>query len=87
MAKPLTPIEAVDALLGAAERAQDGYADLVLTGLAASITVQEAPMDVATIRVTRDKLRQAYANDPGGVASRLLGPLNAVFEAVRGVVA
>lgn len=86
MTKPLTPIEAADSLLGAAERASEGYADLVITGLAASITVQEAPMSPAAIRATRDKLRQMYADDPGGVAAKLLGPLNSVFAAIKEVV-
>ena len=86
MTKPLTPIEAADSLLGAAERASEGYADLIVTGLAASITVQEAPMSPVEIRAMRDQLKQMYANDPGGVAAKLLGPLNSVFAAIKEVV-
>jgi hypothetical protein len=81
----ITPLEAMDALLAAAERKASGYDDLVITGLAASIKVNAAPLTVADIRATRAKLRDAYAADPVGIAAKLLPSLDALFGAVKGI--
>lgn len=82
----LNPLAAADALLKAANLAATGYEDLVLTGVAASIVVEAAPMDVAKIKEQREALKAAYAADPQGVAARLLPGLSSVFDAIKGLV-
>jgi len=72
--------------LKAANLAATGYEDLVLTGVAASIVVEAAPMSVAEVNRQREALKAAYAADPAGVAARLLPGLSSVFDAIKGIV-
>lgn len=83
----MTPLEAMDALLAAAERKASGYDDLVVKDLAKQIKVLAAPITVAEIRATRARLKEEYAADPVGIAGKLLPSLDALFGAVKGIVA